>query len=120
MGNMMRANTTDVKMFIDQNIKHVKTIQSISSRMMIPYDTLRKTFLRHERVPLGNYITMRKVQAMKEMLLVGDDPCFYVCYEFGYREDTGAKIFKKMTGMTMLEFRRRYKNVRQTIESLAG
>lgn len=106
----MGIDTAEIKSYVDLNIKMVKTIRSVSKPLNISYDTLRKSFLRHERTPLAEYIANRKVQAMKELLLVGDDPCFFVCYEFGYREDSGAKIFKKITGMTMLEFRRKYKN----------
>ena len=106
----MAVNTTDVKNFVDQNIKNVKTIHCVSERLKMSYDTLRKSFLKAERIPLADYITKRKVQAMKELLLMADHPCFYICYEYGYREDSGAKIFKKHTGMTMLEFRGKYKN----------
>ena len=101
----MAVNISEVKSFVNQNIKEVKTIHCVSERLKMSYDTLRKSFLRVERIPLADYITQRKVQAMKELLLVADHPCFYVCYEFGYREDSGAKVFKKLTGMTMREYR---------------
>ena len=106
----MAVNTTDVKNFVDLNIKEVKTIHCVSERLKMSYDTLRKSFLKTERIPLADYITQKKVQAMKELLLMADHPCFYICYEYGYREDSGAKIFKKHTGMTMLEFKSRFKN----------
>ncbi|MFA6468749.1 MAG: helix-turn-helix domain-containing protein [Bacteroidota bacterium] len=106
----MAVDTTNVKLFVDQNIKEVKTIHNVARKLNMSYDTLRKSFLRKEQVPLADYITMRKVQAMQEFLLLRDDPCFYVCYEFGYREDSGAKIFKKKTGMTMREFREKNKS----------
>lgn len=106
----MAINTPEVKLFVEQNIKDVKTIQCVAEKLNVPYDTLRKSFLRVERIPLADYITMKKVQAMKELLLMADHPCFYICYEFGYREDSGAKIFKKRTGMTMLEFRRKFRS----------
>ena len=106
----MVINTTEIKSYIEQNIKQVKTIHSVSKKLNVSYDTLRKSFLRVERIPLAEYITAKKIQAMKELLLLEDHPCFYVCYEYGYREDSGAKVFKKFTGMTMLEFKRKYKN----------
>lgn len=105
----MAVNISEIKNFIDQNIKEIKTIHCVSERLKISYDTLRKSFLRAERMPMAVYITQRKVQAMKDLLLNADHPCFYVCYEYGYREDSGAKVFKKLTGMTMQEFRRRFK-----------
>lgn len=105
----MLNNTSDVKMFVDQHIKEVKTIHSVAERLQVHYDTLRKSFLRNEQIALADYITKQKVQAMKEHLVLGDDPCFFICYEYGYREDSGAKIFKKLTGMTMRAYRLRFK-----------
>jgi YesN/AraC family two-component response regulator len=112
----MLNNTTDVKMFVDQHIKEVKTIHSVAERLQVHYDTLRKSFLRNEQIALAEYITQQKVQAMKEHLVLGDDPCFFICYEYGYREDSGAKIFKKLTGMTMLEYRKKQRAQRQRPE----
>lgn len=112
----MLNNTSDVKMFVDQHIKEVKTIHSVAERLQVHYDTLRKSFLRNEQIALADYITKQKVQAMKEHLVLGDDPCFFICYEYGYREDSGAKIFKKLTGMTMLEYRKKQRAERQAGE----
>ncbi len=105
----MGINTDEVKWYVEQHIKEVKTIHNVSRRLQLSYDTLRKSFLRQERIPLANYIVQRKVQAMKQLLESADHPCFFICYEYGYREDTGAKVFKKNTGMTMLEYKRWYK-----------
>ncbi len=104
----MVINTCEIKQFIDQNLKEVDSIYSISSRLQVSYHTLRKSFLREEQVSLADYINQQKVQAMKELLVMENLPCFSVCLEFGFREDTGAKVFKKVTGMTMREYRKRY------------
>lgn len=106
----MVIDTSVVKEVVKQNIKKVRSISCVSEKLNVSYETLRKSFLKKERIPLANYITMKKVQAMKQHLITADDPCFFVCYEYGYREDSGAKIFKKLTGMTMLEFKTKYKN----------
>ncbi len=105
----MRINTDEIKWFVEQHIKEVKTIHSVSAPLQLSYDTLRKSFLRKEGVPLGDYIVQRKIQAMKDLLVTADHPCFFICYEYGYREDTGAKVFKRNTGMTMLEYKRWFK-----------
>ncbi|MFA5834356.1 MAG: hypothetical protein WDA22_12845 [Bacteroidota bacterium] len=105
----MVIDISAVKEVVHQNVKKIKSIQCVSERLHVSYETLRKSFLKKEHIPLANYITIQKVQGMKQHLLEEDDPCFFVCYEYGYREDSGAKIFKKLTGMTMLEFRQRNK-----------
>lgn len=106
---VMTINTEEIKWYVEQHIKEVKTIHSVSTPLQLSYDTLRKSFLRKERIPLADYIVQRKIQAMKDLLVTADHPCFYICYEYGYREDTGAKVFKRNTGMTMLEYKRWFK-----------
>ncbi len=105
----MIINTREIKQYIDQNLKEIKSIYSISSRLQVSYHTLRKSFIKEEQMSLADYINLQKVQAMKELLLIENQPCFCVCFEFGFREDTGSKVFKKVTGMTMREFRKKNK-----------
>jgi AraC-like DNA-binding protein len=105
----MKVDIEDVKTIVDIKLKDVKTIQSVARHLHVSSETLRKSFLRNENIPLGDYIVERKVLAMKELLTISDYPCYKVCYEFGFREDTGAKVFKKITGVTMQEYRANYK-----------
>lgn len=98
-----------VKLMVDLHLANAKTIFDVAKLVQMPSETLRKKFLREEGIHLNDYIHHRKVQAMKELLLISDHPCFAVCYTVGFREDTGAKIFKKIAGMTMQQFRDKYK-----------
>ena len=98
-----------VKLMIDLHLSNAKTIESVAKLLKSPPETLRKKFLRMEKVHLHDYILERKVKAMKEMLLISDLPCYTVCFNVGLREDTGAKLFKKISGNTMQEFREKYK-----------
>lgn len=102
----MPIMTSEIKQYVEQNLKEIDSIYSIADQLQVSYHTLRKTFLRKEKVSLGRYITVQKVNAMKEMLMMDGRKCYFICFDFGYREDTGAKVFKKMTGMTMKEYRK--------------
>ncbi len=105
----MRIDLHAVKLCIDYHLKEVITVQSVAERLKVSPETLRKTFLREENIHLGDYIVQRKLQAMKELLLMSELPCYSICYEFGFREDSGARVFKKRIGLTMKEFRMLYK-----------
>lgn len=94
-----------IKQMIDFHLSDFKTISDLSFWLRIAPETLRKKFLRDENISLGEYIMRRKVTAMKERLSITDDPCYLICFELGFREDSGARIFKKYTGMTMNEYR---------------
>jgi AraC-like DNA-binding protein len=99
----------DIKFMVDLHLTEAKTITGVAKMLKMPSETLRKKFLREEGIHLHEYIYQRKVKLMKELLLNSDEHCFGVCYSVGLREDSGAKVFKKITGLTMREFRDKYK-----------
>jgi len=103
----MDLNTVRIKMFVEMHIKKINTIRDVSHKLHIPYDVLRKEFLRLERTPLGDFILKTKIRVIKEHLLMHDDPCFRICDEYGLRGDTGARVFKRLTGTTMRKYRMR-------------
>ncbi|MDD8019049.1 MAG: hypothetical protein PHP42_11790 [Bacteroidota bacterium] len=98
-----------IKKIIDFHLSEVKTVSDVAALLNVPLETLRKKFFREEKIHLCDYVIQRKVQLMRECLIIDDEPCYLICYTVGLREDTGAKIFKKNTGMTMQEFREKYK-----------
>jgi len=99
----------ELKNLVDFHLPKINTISDAAARLNISAETLRKNFLRKERIHLHDYIYERKVQLMKELLLMDNDSCYNICTIAGLREDTGAKVFKKITGLTMQGFRKRYK-----------
>lgn len=94
-----------VKNFLGFNISRVNTIADIAEKMNVSPETLRKAFLREEKMPLSEFISRMRVEVMKEYLRIGDEPCQNICFNAGLREDSGARLFKKITGMTMKQYR---------------
>ncbi len=113
----MRIDLGLVKTTVDLHLREFKTIDSVADHMNVSRETLRKRFLRDERVSLSEYINRCKITAMKEYLSLTDVPCYFICYLYGYREDSGAKVFKKLTGMTMAQYREKF---RASKEEIAG
>ncbi|HLP82271.1 MAG TPA: AraC family transcriptional regulator [Nitrosomonas sp.] len=102
----MKINISEVKLCIDQDLKGIKTVKCVATRLNVSSETLRKYFHRDEKISLSQYILHRKLDMMKKLLVGSKCPCYWICYEVGLREDSGAKIFKKHFGKTMEEFRR--------------
>lgn len=100
---------TIVKTLIENKLSSINSISDVAKILQISTETLRKKFYREERKRLSNYIVNCKIIAMKEMLIASKAPCFEICYTVGLREDTGAKLFKKHTGLTMRQFRDLYR-----------
>jgi|GEM_PF-1451736 len=100
----------ELKDLVDFHISEINTVSDVAGHLNTSAETLRKYFLRKEKIHLHDYIYERKVQLIKELLMNSDDSCYRICDSAGLREDTGAKIFKKITGLTIQGFREKYKN----------
>lgn len=101
----MGFNSDEVKKVINSHLAEVHRISDVASYVGIPVETLRKEFVRREKVNLSMYVASCRVDRMKMLLELTGEKCSAICFEVGLREDAGARLFRRMTGMTMQEFR---------------
>lgn len=99
----------EIKKYLEFHLSDITTVGDLARHLNVSAETLRKNFRRSENIPLGEYILKLKVDVMKEYLVIGDDPCNWICGSLNLREDTGAKLFKRYTGETMKQFRDRHR-----------
>ncbi|MHB1049317.1 MAG: helix-turn-helix domain-containing protein [Bacteroidota bacterium] len=99
----------DIKKYLEFHLSDITTVGDLARHLQVSPETLRKNFRRTERISLGQYILKLKVEVMKEYLVIGDDPCNWICGSLNIREDTGAKLFKRYTGETMKQYRDRHR-----------
>ena len=94
---------------IQENLGDIEQARDIATLCEIPYETLRKDFRREAQGTLWSLVTRLRVQKMKQLLLETDLRCAEVGYAVGIsREETSARIFRRETGCTMTDFRRRF------------
>lgn len=104
----------DVKVWIDLHLDAIETITDVAAHFGVAEGKLRKTFARAEGVPLSDYLRKKRVEVMKQLLGTTDLKCYAICRQVGIkREDTGVKLFKRITGMTMDQYRRLHGNRRK-------
>ena len=104
----MDADTEKIKRYTRNHVGHIRTIQDVADHFDISGETLRRRFRRAEGVSLSRFITQVRVEKAKALLRETDLLCFEVCFEVGFkREDTGAKVFKRVAGCTMEAWRAR-------------
>ncbi len=104
----MDATAEEIKGCVRQHIHQVRTIQDVANHFDLSGETLRRTIRRAEGVSLSRFITQVRVEKAKALLRETDLLCFEVCFEVGFkREDTGAKVFKRVAGCTMEAWRAR-------------
>jgi transcriptional regulator GlxA family with amidase domain len=91
--------------FLDRNIQDVHSMKDIATEVKAPLETIRKSFYRATMVNLSHYVSLARIEKAKWMLSQTDMPCKMICFEVGVREDVGARLFRRITGMNMSEFR---------------
>ena len=106
----MAIDIEGVKLIIARNIRHIHTVDDVAKRMNVSQETMRKTFYRASQINLSEFISKIRVERMKQQLLETDESCKVICMDAGSRDDAGGRLLKKLTGMTMGEFRKRYGN----------
>ncbi len=99
-----------IKADVEGNIGEIRTIENVTRRNRVSPDTLKKEFLRKEQMGISEFSARRRVEKMKQLLIAAADKCVVICLRAGCREDVGARLFKRLTGMTMEEFRRRHRD----------
>lgn len=52
---------------------------------------------------------MARLKAMKEALMSSDSLHKNICLNLGIREDSGARLFKRRTGLTMSQWRKKHR-----------
>lgn len=99
-------DTEAVKRYIERNVKRVRGVGPLAADLHTSPEKLRKEFRRTEGIPISMFITNTKVEQAKKLLEETGKYCFEICFEVGFpREDGGARTFKRVTGMTMQEYR---------------
>jgi len=105
---MKKVDIEELKSRISVDLKGKCCLKELTKEIPVSAQTLRKLFRRRAGFPISDYIQDARVAWMIAMLEITDKPCKNICIEVGLREDSGARAFKKATGMTMMEWRRRH------------
>ena len=95
-----------IRGYVDENAAGIREVWDIASKFGVSADSLRKTFRRVVGIPLSEYIILRKVSEAKVLREKTDMMCFQICFKVGFaREDSGLRAFKRLVGMTMIQYR---------------
>jgi two-component system response regulator YesN len=105
-GGSMPIRTAHIKKYIQHNFRRIHNIADIARIFNVSGETLRRSFRRTEGIPLSRYVTKTKLMCVQRKLRQTDKSCFEILYEAGFsREDSGARSFRRLTGLTMMEYR---------------
>ena len=110
----MPVPVQQVVAYIEAHLDQIEGVEDMASAFGVPLETLRKAFRREMGLPLGAYLTQRRVERAKQLLAETDLRAYEVGLEVGWkREDTAARVFRRETGETMQVYRQRARRHRR-------
>ena len=109
--------------YLDSIDKH-KTIPKVSSflaeEMKMSYTHLSRLFSHHENVTIERYSILLKIERVKELLSYDEYTLSEIAYRLGYSSVNHlSSQFKKVTGITVSEFKSQPYIHRHDLDSLA-
>ena len=95
--------------FIEMNYKEKLTVPAIADRFNVTRRTFERRFKKATRNTVVEYIQRVKIEATKKQLEIGRKSIHEVMDDLGYSDVTTFRgLFKKFTGMTPNEYRKKY------------
>lgn len=96
--------------YIERNLKRGISLEDVANHVNISTYYLSKIFKKEMGVNFITYVTDRKMDLAKEMLVNTDIPVLNIALDLAYNEaNYFSKAFKKKTGLTPSEYREQYK-----------
>lgn len=97
--------------YIERNLKKGISLEDVANHVNISTYYLSKIFKKEMGVNFITYVTDRKMDLAKEMLVNTDIPVLNIALDLAYNEaNYFSKAFKKKTGLTPSEYREKYRN----------
>ena len=94
---------------IEKNFREKMTVEKLAEDFNVTRRTFERRFKKATRNTVAEYIQRVKVEAAKKQLELGRKSITEVMYEVGYVDiQTFRTVFKRITGMTLVDYRKKY------------
>ncbi len=98
-----------IQEYIEQNYGDKLTVDQLADKFNITRRTFERRFKKATRNTVAEYIQRVKIEAAKKQLEAGRKTVTDIMYDVGYADvQTFRDIFKKITGMTPVDYMNRY------------
>ena len=109
-GKLSDGGMKSVIDYIERNLKRGISLEDVANHVNISTYYLSKIFKKEMGVNFITYVTDRKMDLAKEMLVNTDIPVLNIALDLAYNEaNYFSKAFKKKTGLTPSEYREKYR-----------
>ncbi|WP_166437236.1 helix-turn-helix domain-containing protein [Niastella caeni] len=116
----MRLSPSDLEMLqkvkdlLEKDYKYRYTQAQLANRFYINESKLRKGFICVYQIPIYEYQVSIRIAKAKELLAGTDESVKCIAYHVGYDVKSLEKQFKKTTGMSPLEWRKKNSSMHST------
>jgi AraC-like DNA-binding protein len=101
-----REALENIKKLIEGNMEEMPSLRQLCKKSGLNEDKLKKGFKLLYGLPLYAYHCHLKIERAKKLLQETDQSVCEIAWQLGYEQSSGfCKTFKKITGMTALEWR---------------
>lgn len=105
-----RGSMESILNYIDRNCKKDLSLNQVGDYANMSSYYLSKIFKKETGVNFVTYLTERKIELAKDMLIYTELPIINIALELSYHEPNYfSKVFKKSTDLTPTEYRKQYK-----------
>ena len=105
-----RNNIEEILNYIDKNCRKDISLDQVGEYANMSSYYLSKIFKKETGMNFVTYLTERKIELARDMLLNTDIPIINIALDLSYHEPNYfSKVFKKSTGLTPTEYRRKMK-----------
>lgn len=102
------ANIQQVKDLLDKEYRYKHPQNLLARRFLINESKLRKGFAFVYKSSIYEYQVSVRIEKAKELLTLTDDPIKTIAYKVGYELKAFEKQFKKLSGISPIEYRKKY------------
>src|SRR5690606_33837629 len=102
--------------YIEENLSEKISFAELASKLAISRRNFDRRFIKATGNTPVEYLQRVKVEVAKSILEKGRKSIFEVMYEVGYSDDKAFReVFKKITGLSPLDYRAKYNKVPMAI-----
>ncbi|RBW70759.1 response regulator transcription factor [Bacillus taeanensis] len=101
----------DIVAYVDKYYMEELSLEKLSNRFFLSREHISRKFKQATGMTLSTYVIQLRIEQAKYWLSQTDEKMYSIALKLGYQDEKYfSKLFKKMVGMTLLEYRNFAKN----------
>ena len=96
----------DIVAFVDEHYMNELSLDKLSTRFFLSREHISRRFKQEVGMTLTSYVIHLRINQAKQWLIETDEKMYSIALKLGYQDENYfSKLFKKIVGMTPIEYR---------------